>query len=85
MARVEVPFLVGALLLATWREVRRQGVAVLNPHWIVPAGLVALAVRAVTGVPYVVTVHGADAHTLRGGSDAWPSAWCCGGRRGSSR
>ncbi|MGH9232452.1 MAG: glycosyltransferase [Acidimicrobiales bacterium] len=63
---VEVPFLVGALLLATWREVRRQAVAVLNPHWIVPAGLVALAVRAVTGVPYVVTVHGADAYTLRG-------------------
>ncbi|HET6773858.1 MAG TPA: glycosyltransferase [Acidimicrobiales bacterium] len=63
---VEVPFLVGALLLATWREVRRQEVAVLNPHWIVPAGLVALAVRAVTGMPYVVTVHGADAYTLRG-------------------
>lgn len=63
---VEVPFLVGALLLATWREVRRQGAAVMNPHWIVPAGLVALAVRTVTGVPYVVTVHGADAYTLRG-------------------
>jgi glycosyltransferase involved in cell wall biosynthesis len=63
---VEAPFLVGALLLATWREVRREGAAVVNPHWIVPAGLVALAVQAVTGVPYVVTVHGADAYTLRG-------------------
>jgi glycosyltransferase involved in cell wall biosynthesis len=64
---VEAPFLVGALLLATWREVRREGAAVVNPHWIVPGGLVALTVRAVTGVPYVVTVHGADAYTLRGG------------------
>jgi colanic acid/amylovoran biosynthesis glycosyltransferase len=63
---VEAPFLAGALLLATWREVRRQGAAVVNPHWIVPGGLVALVVRVVTGVPYVVTVHGADAYTLRG-------------------
>ena len=63
---VEAPFLVGALLLATWREVCREGAAVVNPHWIVPGGLVALTVRAVTGVPYVVTVHGADAYTLRG-------------------
>lgn len=64
---VEVPFLLGALLLATWRQVRRGGSVVVNPHWIVPAGLVAVAVRIVTGAPYVVTVHGADAYTLRGG------------------
>jgi glycosyltransferase involved in cell wall biosynthesis len=63
---VEAPFLLGALLLATWREVRRTGAAVVNPHWIVPGGLAALAVRVVTGVPYVVTVHGADAYTLGG-------------------
>lgn len=63
---VEVPFLVGALLLATWREVRRHESVVVNPHWILPAGLVALVVRALTGTPYVVTVHGADAYMLRG-------------------
>ncbi|MGH9112705.1 MAG: glycosyltransferase [Acidimicrobiales bacterium] len=64
---VEAPFLVGALVLATWREVRRQRAVAVNPHWIVPAGLVALVVRTLTRVPYVVTVHGADAYTLRGG------------------
>jgi glycosyltransferase involved in cell wall biosynthesis len=63
---IEAPFLLGALLLGTWREVRRDQAAVMNPHWIVPAGLVALAVGVLTGVPYVVTVHGADAYTLRG-------------------
>jgi glycosyltransferase involved in cell wall biosynthesis len=63
---VEAPFLVAALFLVAWREVRRQGAVVVNPHWIVPAGLVALAIRLVTRVPYVVTVHGADAYTLRG-------------------
>jgi glycosyltransferase involved in cell wall biosynthesis len=63
---IEVPFLVGALFLTAWREVRRQRAVVVNPHWIVPAGLVAFALRLVTRVPYVVTVHGADAYTLRG-------------------
>jgi glycosyltransferase involved in cell wall biosynthesis len=38
----------------------------MNPHWIVPAGLVACAVAFVSRVPYAVTVHGADAYTLRG-------------------
>jgi glycosyltransferase involved in cell wall biosynthesis len=68
---VEVPFLIGALTLATWREVRRRGAAIVNPHWIVPAGAIALVVRAVARVPYVVTVHGADAYMLRGRAGRW--------------
>jgi glycosyltransferase involved in cell wall biosynthesis len=63
---VEVPCLVLALFVATWREVRRQRAVVVNPHWIVPAGLVATAVRLLSHVPYVVTVHGADAYMLHG-------------------
>lgn len=63
---VEVPFLFGALLLATWREVGRRRPLVVNAHWIVPAGLVALLVHTVRRTPYVVTVHGADAYTMRG-------------------
>lgn len=68
---VEAPFLVGALLLATIREVRRRGAVVVNPHWIVPGGLIALVVRSLTRVPYVVTVHGADAYTMRGRFGRW--------------
>ena len=64
---IEVPFLVVALLVATLRAVDRHHEVVLNPHWIVPSGLIALVVGRLTGVPYVVTGHGADAYTLRGG------------------
>lgn len=63
---VEVPFLFGALLAATWRTVRRQRPVALNPHWIVPGGVIALVVGLLTRTPYVVTVHGADAYTLTG-------------------
>jgi glycosyltransferase involved in cell wall biosynthesis len=63
---IEAPFLVSALAVATWREVTKQRAVAVHAHWIAPAGLVALAVRVLTGVPYVVTIHGADAYTLRG-------------------
>jgi glycosyltransferase involved in cell wall biosynthesis len=64
---IEAPFLIGSLVIATWREVRRQRAVAVNSHWVLPAGLIALAVHALTRVPYVVTVHGADAYTFRGG------------------
>src|SRR5690606_8693815 len=71
---VEAPFLVGALLLAAVREVRRRRASVLNAHWIVPGGLIGLVVRALTRVPVVVTVHGADAYTMRGRAGRWLKA-----------
>jgi colanic acid/amylovoran biosynthesis glycosyltransferase len=45
--------------------VRRERPDVVHAHWIVPAGIVAFVLRALTGTPYVVTAHGADAYTLR--------------------
>ena len=44
---------------------------VVHAHWIVPAGLVAWMLRRLSGAPYVVTVHGADAFTLTSGPASW--------------
>jgi colanic acid/amylovoran biosynthesis glycosyltransferase len=63
---IEVPFLVGALLVETWRTARRVRPAALNPHWVMPGGVIAMLVGMLTRTPYVVTVHGADAYTLTG-------------------
>lgn len=63
---VEVPFLVLGFLLAALRLARRERPDVVNAHWILPAGFVALAVRKLLGIPYAVTVHGGDAYGLRG-------------------
>jgi glycosyltransferase involved in cell wall biosynthesis len=68
---IEAPFLIGSLVLATWREVRRHRAVAVNSHWILPAGLIAVAVHALTRVPYVVTVHGADAYMFRGRLARW--------------
>lgn len=64
---IEVPFLVLGFVLAALRLARREDHDVVNAHWIVPAGLVALIVRHLVGPPYVVTIHGGDAYGLNGG------------------
>ena len=59
---VQLPFLLGAMTLATLSTSRRIKPDVVHAHWIVPSGLLA----RLTGRRYVVTVHGADAYALRG-------------------
>lgn len=63
---VQVPFLLGAFLLATLRAGWSWKPAVIHAHWLVPGGVVALLACAVLRVPYIVTVHGADAFAMRG-------------------
>jgi colanic acid/amylovoran biosynthesis glycosyltransferase len=59
-----LPLLV-AFHLAAFRAVRRERPDVVHAHWIVPAGIVARVLHLLTGTPYIVTAHGADAYTLR--------------------
>ena len=40
--------------------IAREPMDVIHAHWWFPGGLVARAVRARTGLPYVVTMHGSD-------------------------
>ncbi|HSK15809.1 MAG TPA: glycosyltransferase family 4 protein [Gaiellaceae bacterium] len=62
---LQVPFLLGAYQRAAFRAARRWRPDVIHAHWLVPGGLVALAVSRLLSIPYVVTVHGADAFALR--------------------
>lgn len=58
-----------ALLLAMWWAsvliVHRLKPVAIHAHWIVPGGLIA-AVHSLRGLPFVLTVHGADAYALQG-------------------
>ena len=56
---------------AASRELAAFPADVLHAHWWFPGGLLARAVRARTGLPYVVTMHGSDvrlAATVPGGA-----------------
>lgn len=70
----EVPFLISSFTLSALSFVRRDPPDIINAHWIVPAGLAALAASRLCGVPYAVTVHGGDAYALRGGALDWLKA-----------
>src|SRR6266496_933475 len=52
---LEIPPLVIVFVIAALRQVRRERPDVVHAHWIIPGGLVARVLRAMTGVPYVVT------------------------------
>jgi glycosyltransferase involved in cell wall biosynthesis len=68
---VETPFLIGSFLWHALRLARRERPRVVHAHWAIPAGLVALALKAMTRTPYVLTIHGADAYALRGPLLGW--------------
>jgi len=59
-----VPFVV-AMAAAATTAARRQRPDVIHAHWWLPAGLAALVASRLTGVPYVVTLHGSDVHLAR--------------------
>ncbi len=57
-----LPLLVLFGILALYRTVKKEKIDLINVHWILPNGLIALVVSCFTGVPYVVTIPGTDAY-----------------------
>lgn len=64
-----LPFYLAALLLAALRLVRRERIAVVHAHWILPQGLVAVLLKKMLfwrPLRVVVTAHGSDLNALGG-------------------
>lgn len=59
-----LPGFLGAQYLAARRIARRHRVDIVHAHWLIPQGLIALALRRYA--PYVVTSHGGDLFGLQG-------------------
>jgi glycosyltransferase involved in cell wall biosynthesis len=62
-----VAFLVSGLA-ASRRVARRAGVDVVHAHWWFPGGLTARGLRALSGLPYLITLHGSDLRLALGSS-----------------
>ncbi|MFC1591141.1 glycosyltransferase family 4 protein [Thermodesulfobacteriota bacterium] len=63
-----IPFFMIGELIATVGVLRREHVSVINAHWLIPQGLVAVCARYIAGkkVPLVCTLHGGDIFALNG-------------------
>lgn len=59
---LEVPLFTAALLLRTLGAAAAHRPHVILAHWILPAGLIGVAVGRALRVPVIITVHGADAY-----------------------
>lgn len=44
----------------------KQKISVLNPHWLIPQGFIAVIIKYLTRKKVVVTVHGGDVFSLNG-------------------
>ncbi len=63
---VEVPCLFASFWFHAVRTARRERPSLIHAHWLLPAGLVAMGLSYLSGIPYVATAHGADVFALRG-------------------
>lgn len=57
---VQVPFLLlSQFLISAW-TIKKEKIDLIHAHWIIPQGLIAVFLKKLFNVPYVVTVHGDD-------------------------
>ena len=57
-----IPFMVFFSAVTLFRTVKKQKIEIINAHWLIPNGFIAMIVSVLTGVPYVITVPGTDAY-----------------------
>lgn len=57
-----IPFMVFFGTIGLIKIIREEKIDIINAHWIVPNGLMAMIASIVTKVPYVITIPGTDAY-----------------------
>lgn len=57
-----LPFLILFGTIKLWSVIKRDRIELINVHWIIPSGLIALIASKITKVPYVITLPGTDAY-----------------------
>jgi len=61
-----LPFLLLAQFVSLLLLVRKVRPDVIHAHWLIPQGFIAVLTNMLSGVPVVVTAHGADVFGLQG-------------------
>ena len=62
---IQAPSLVLSMIWHALRLGRLSGPDVIHAHWIFPGGLAALFAKCLLGIPYILTIHGADAYAFQ--------------------
>lgn len=59
---VKVPLFLAGQLIALYRLVKREHIAVINSHWLIPQGVTAALVARVCGIKHIATLHSTDVY-----------------------
>jgi len=57
---LQIPFLLLASFIATWRLVKKHDIDLIYAHWVMPQGIIAYLLHQVLGVRYVLQNHSSD-------------------------
>ena len=68
LAKIQVPIFMLLELIALIRIIKKERIAVVNSHWMIPQGLVAAVAKKFVPFRHVVTIHAGDIFALR----RWP-------------
>lgn len=62
-----VPWFLAGFAYALYRATRRRTYALMHAHWLIPQGILAVAMtRCLPPIPVLCTAHGSDIHALEG-------------------
>ncbi|MFC1843572.1 glycosyltransferase [Thermodesulfobacteriota bacterium] len=61
-----VPFFLLGELRALLKLTQKIKPDIIHAHWILPQGFIAALGKKITGVPYIVTIHGGDIYGMQG-------------------
>lgn len=64
LARVQLPFLCLSELIYAVMIVRKEKIAAVHSHWIIPNGIVGAIIRKIWKIPHLSTAHAADVIAL---------------------
>jgi len=54
-------------LVSAIRIARKEKINLIHAHWIIPQGIIAVMLKNMFKIPYIITVHGSDAYGLENG------------------
>lgn len=72
---MKLALLLIAQAAATIWLVRKYRITILNAHWLVPMGFIAVITKFLTRVRVVVTIHGGDVFSLKSGPVSKVKSW----------
>ena len=72
---VKLLSLIVCQFFATYKIVSEKKIDVINAHWLVPMGFLAVVLGSLTRTPVIVTIHGGDVFSLKSGLMSRIKAW----------